>query len=286
MTGLKFAAIMISFLFVAHANAARAAAPGSATAGEHFDRAIFVLFENTNMATALRQPFFGKLATDGAQFSNMLAITHPSQPNYMALASGSTNGVRDDRVIDVDAGNITDLLEAKGLTWKVYAEDYPGGCFTGKTNKNYARKHNPFISFKNIQSNPARCANIVDAQQFDRDIASGTLPNYIFYVPDMRNSGHDTNVAFADQWYKNRFEHLLGDSNFMKRTILISTFDESGPSLQNQIYTSIVGPDVHPGIVSEDLTLYSLLRLVEDNWKLGNLGKQDASAPVVPNIWR
>ena len=191
------------------------------SAGANFDRAIFVVFENTNAGEALRQPFFGRLAAAGANFTNMLAATHPSQPNYIALTAGSTHGVRNNNPHDLDVANIADLLEAKGLTWKVYAEGYPGGCFTGKTSNGYARKHNPFISFTGIQKNPSRCANIVDEKQFDRDAAAGTLPNYAFYVPDNKNSGHDTGVAYADRFYQAKFERLVADPVFMKRTVLI-----------------------------------------------------------------
>ena len=41
-------------------------------------------------------PFINSLANGGASFTNSHAITHPSQPNYLALFSGSTQGVTDD----------------------------------------------------------------------------------------------------------------------------------------------------------------------------------------------
>ena len=255
--------------------------------GKYFDRAITLIFENTNYSAALKQPFFKKLATQGALFSNFLALTHPSQGNYIALTSGSLNGVKNDNNYDVDSRNITDLLEEKGLSWKVYAEGYPGNCFTGKSSKNYVRKHVPFISYLNIQKDSARCAKIVEASQFDRDARSGTLPDYIFYVPDMRNDGHDTNVTFADSWYNQKFTPYLNDAKFMENTVLITTFDESGPfSAKNQIYTSIVGPGVKPGVVSDSYTLYSLLNLMEDNWNLGSLGNNDLTARQILSIWK
>ena len=246
--------------------------------GKYFDRAIFVIFENTNYSAAIKQPFFKQLADNGAHFSNFLAITHPSQGNYVALTSGALNGVTGDGNINLNVNNIVDLLEAKGLTWKVYAEDFPGNCFVGGSSRNYARKHNPFISYLNIQKNPARCANIVNATQFDQDAANGNLPNYVFYIPNAKNDGHDTGVAFADKWYAQKFSGYLNNPGFMNNSVLISTFDESGASAKNQIYLSIVGPTVKPGIVSESLNLYSLLSLIEENWSLGSLGAQFTKA--------
>lgn len=274
------------FIFTAGiAGAANAAAAPTPIPGRFFDRAIFVLFENTNYDTAMKQPFFGKLAANGASFSNFMALTHPSQGNYVALTSGSVYGVRNDNPIDLNVHNIADLLEAKGYTWKVYAEDYPGNCFAGNSRAGYARKHNPFISYLNIQKVPARCANIVNASQFDIDAANGTLPNYVFYVPNDRNSGHDTGIAFADKWYAQRFTKYLQNAQFMANTILISTFDESGLSSKNQIYTTIVGPRVISGVRSEPLNLISLLKLMEENWDLGDLGQFDTKAASIPNIW-
>lgn len=256
------------------------------TSGKYFDHAVFVLFENTNYAEALKQPFFGELARNGALFSNFLAASHPSQGNYVALTSGSTQGVRDDENINLDVRNVVDLLEAKGLTWKVYVEDYPGNCFTGATSSGYARKHNPFISYLDIQKVPARCANIVNADQFDQDAAAGVLPRYAFYIPNNKNSGHDTGISYADRWYGRKFAKYVHCPDFLKDTVLISTFDESGVSAKNQIYTTIVGGGVATGVHGDALNLYSLLKLIEDNWSLGNLGLGDATATPVPNIWK
>jgi hypothetical protein len=256
--------------------------------GKHFDRMITVIFENTNYSEAIGKPFFNYLADQGALFSNFLAVARPSQPNYIALTSGSLNDVEDNKIVDLNVSNIVDLLEAKGITWKVYAQKFPGHCFTGPIHKTYRRKHNPFISYLNIQQNPARCSRIVNARKFDQDAANGTLPNYVFYIPDMNNDGHDTDVEFADRWFGNKFSEYVQDDKFMENTVLVSTFDESNARTSpiNQIYTSIYGPAVKPGFYAQNLNTYSLLALAEQNWDLGNLGKEDVNAPRIPNIWK
>jgi hypothetical protein len=92
-----------------------------------------VIFENTNYEDAMDQPFFKKLATLGTNLTNFFALTHPSQGNYIGLTSGSLNGVKNDNPIDLNVTNVIDLLESRGISWKVYAEDYPGNCFLGKS---------------------------------------------------------------------------------------------------------------------------------------------------------
>lgn len=56
--------------------------------------------------------------------------------------------------------------------------------------KGYARKHNPFISFKNIQSSKSRCAKIVNSKQLDKDIKNNSVPQFVFYTPNVNR--HNT----------------------------------------------------------------------------------------------
>jgi phospholipase C len=280
---MKHFAIAIALsLFVAHYAAA------TPLKGKLFDRAIFVVFENANYQDALDQAFFTGLTQTGAGFTNFSAEAHPSQGNYIALTSGSLNGVYGDGTYDLEVANLADLLDAKGISWKVYAEGYPGNCYTGAAEGTYVRKHNPFISYGSIQHDTARCAKIVNATQFDLDLASGQLPEYVFYVPDLNNDGHDTDAAFAADWYAQKFGPLISDATFMNNTLLVSTFDESGGYFdKNQIYTSLVGPMVRAGASTADpLDHYSLLRMVEENWSLGSLGQSDATAAPITGIWQ
>ena len=145
-----------------------------------FKKVFIVVFENEEANVTLQQPTFHTLAGQGAYMHNFHAITHPSQPNYIAMTSGSTQGITDDKPYVIDAKNITDLLEKKSLSWKVYAEDYPGNCNPVQKTGNYARNHNPFISYKNIRNNPKRCARIVDGNEFSTDLKANSLPDFSF----------------------------------------------------------------------------------------------------------
>ena len=165
-----------------------------------FGKILIVILENEDESNAIEQPFLKDLARRGAYFTAWAAITHPSQPNYIAMTAGDTHGVKDDGNVDLDVRHVGDLLEARGLKWKVYAEGYPGGCRLDSRIGPYVRKHVPFISFKNVQGDPDRCARIVNASRLFDDIAAGTLAEYSLYVPDRNNDGHDTDVGFADRW--------------------------------------------------------------------------------------
>lgn len=251
---------------------------------------MIVVLENTGYGNAARQPFLASLARKGAVLTNDSAVAHPSQPNYLALVAGSTLGVNSDRNVDLDARQIGDLLEAKGLQWKVYAEGFPGNCFLGERKGDYVRKHTPLLSFKSVQSNPTRCARVVEAGQLTTDVESGALSDFSLYVPNLKNDGHDTSVTFADRWLARTFGPLLGNPRFTKGLLLVVTFDEDDHRLlptSNRIFTVLVGDAVAPGSMSNaPYSHYSILRSIEDAFGVGTLGKQDAVAAPLSGIWR
>jgi acid phosphatase len=270
------------------AGSATLAAPMIETASPSVaTKIMIVVLENTDYAAALQQPFLTSLAKQGALLTNLSAEAHPSQPNYIALVAGSTFGVVSDDNVTIDRPHLGDLVEAKGLQWKVYAEGYPGNCYLGAAAGTYARKHVPFLSFRDVQQDPRRCARMVNADQLQSDIRDGTLPSFSLYIPDLNDDGHDTGVAYADRWLAGTFGPILQDPNSSTGLLLIVTFDESASSLfgGNRVATIIVGGAVRPGtVLSDKYNHYSLLRLVEDQLGLGSLGQGDKDAAVITGL--
>src|SRR5262249_39288622 len=95
---------------------------GEALARPSFQKVFVVVLENTDYPTALAQPFLADLAPRGALLTNFFAVTHPSQPNYIAMVAGSTYGVTSSGNVTLNVSHLGDLLEASGRSWKVYAE--------------------------------------------------------------------------------------------------------------------------------------------------------------------
>lgn len=251
-------------------------------------RVLLVVLENTDLASALQQPFLASLAARGALLQNYHAITHPSEPNYIALTAGSTFGIANDDPVTIDVPHIGDLLEARNLTWKLYAENYPGDCFLGVSAGTYVRRHVPFLSYADIQSNAVRCEeHIVNAVSFDADVASPDFPRFAMYIPNLLNDGHDTGVATAAAWLQSRFGNLLDDAQFMNDTLFIVVFDEGSPAGTNTVYCSFTGAGVQAGAVSaKDYDHYDLLRTIEEIFHIGTLGRSDDAAVVINDIWK
>lgn len=274
--------------------AARATAltlsPTSSVAGTTFDRFVQIWLENTDYSNAIANVDLAYLASQGISLTNYFAITHPSQPNYVAAVGASTNGITDDgfRRIGSSVNTIVDLLEAKGVSWSLYQEDMPYSGFeadwknpAGKTD--YVRKHNPLMSYDSVTSNTNRLAKSKNFTMFYSDLANNKLPQWMFITPNMTNDGHDSSVAVAGKWARNFLTPLLTNPNFnAARTLVHLTFDEGSSTGTNKIYSVLLGSAVPAAKVGTTNNTaynhYSLTKTVELNWGLGNLGQNDVSA--------
>jgi hypothetical protein len=272
---VAFAVIICTFLLAPDA----AARSRVVRARPSIQRVFLVVLENQDADAVLSRPFVQRLVAGGGLLANYHCITHPSQPNYIALAAGSTWGVKDDSAVVLDVPHLGDLFDARAISWKVYAERYPGGCFLGTSaaNQLYVRRHVPFLEFANMQKNGARCAaHVVNATLLDADIAAGSLPAFSMYIPDQDHNGHETDVDTADAWMAARFGPLLNDPRFMNGTLFILTYDESGNSSSTRVATVLYGAGVKRGSSSARLyDHYDLLRTIEELLHVPTLGKED-----------
>jgi hypothetical protein len=218
-------------------------------------------------------PYLNTLAHEGASFTHSFAITHPSEPNYLALFSGSTHGVTDDSCPHSYPGpDLGSELAAAGLGFAGYSEGLPATGFTGCTSGLYARKHNPWVDFTDV---PASANQPFTA--FPSDYAR--LPTVSFVVPDLNDDMHNGTVQQGDTWLRQN----LGGYAAWARThdsLLVVTWDEDDNSAANQIPTIVVGQDVRPGRYAETLDHYRLLRTLEDAYHLAHAGDAAAVTPV------
>lgn len=267
----------------------------SVVPGKAFDRFVTIWLENTDFSSAMADPNLSALASQGIELTNYFALTHPSEPNYVASVGGEYFGMDNDNLnnIPVNVSTIVDLLEDKGITWAEYEEDMPSTGFTGlqflnpRTGANdYVRKHNPLIVYNSVSGNPARSANIKNFTLFQQDLAAGKLPQWIFITPNMTNDGHDTNVTFAAKWVKGFLTPLLSNTNFNgDRTLVLLTFDENETyGEQNRVRAILLGSAIPSNLIgttdSNFYDHYSEISTIEANWGLHTLGRYDVGANV------
>ncbi|TVY82471.1 Acid phosphatase [Lachnellula suecica] len=277
---------------------AKSASPTSHVAGKAFNRYVSVWFENTDYDMAAADPNFQFFAKKGITLSNNFAVTHPSEPNYMAAVGGDYFGLNDDDFTQVpqNVSSVVDLLENKGISWAMYQEDMPYTGYQGyswvnqKTGANdYVRKHNPEILYNSVVTNPTRLENVKNTTLFFEDLKNDKLPQWMFITPNMTSDGHDTSVTVAGEWLRGFLEPLLDDENFMQNTLVLITFDENETyTIQNRVFSVLLGDAVPSSLVgttdSNYYDHYSEAATVEANWGLHTLGRWDVGANVFSNV--
>jgi hypothetical protein len=258
-----------------------AAAPQAraATSVPRFDHVVLVMFENkaSSQITSSSAPYFGSLAGQGASFSQSYAITHPSQPNYIALLSGSTQGVTSDSCPQTFSGeNLAHQVAAAGLTFRGYSESMPSNGYTGCSSGTYMRKHNSWVDF----SNNAAAVNLTYASF---PTSYGSLPTVAFVTPNMCDDMHDCSIATGNTWLKNNLDAYAQWAK-THNSLLITTFDEDNSASLNHIYTSFVGAHVKIGTSSAKITHYTVLRTIETAYGLSAIGGAASASPIT-DVW-
>ena len=255
----------------------RPAAPASSMSPAGAGHVVVVIFENKayrQVAGSADAPYLNGLLSRSAVFSNAHGVAHPSQPNYLALFSGSTQGVTDDHCPVTVTGkpNLAEQLIAAGDTFTGYAEDLPSAGYRGCSTGRYAAKHNPWADFDNV---PAGADQPYSA--WPGDLA--TLPTVAFVVPNLCNDMHDCPISTGDGWARTHLEPYLHWAD-THDSLLVVTFDENDGSSGNQILTIVAGARVSPGVRTESVNHYSILRTIEDRYGLPAIGAATNAAPL------
>jgi acid phosphatase len=262
--------------------AGRPAGPlASSAATGWFDHAYLIVLENHGadqiVGNTTDAPYLNGLISQYGLATNYRAISHPSAPNYFVLVAGSDFGIHDDNPRDIDAPSVFDQLEAHGLSWHVYAQGYPGDCYTG-TQANagpdmgpagdYVRRHNPAISLTRVARDPKRCSNITSLASFDAGAA-----NFEMIVPNNTNNMHDGSIRQADDFLAAVVPRILSAQAFAHGALFI-TWDEgeSTSAAGDAVPMLVVRPGIQPGFRSDTLHTHAgLLRTLQDAWGLGCL---------------
>jgi phospholipase C len=278
---MKLAVAAAAVLLFAGAAQARNGVPA-------FRHVVVIVFENKESSSVLGAPdapTFNAMAARYAALTSYYGVTHPSLPNYLALVSGSTFGIDSDCTsCAVDARNLAGTLEAKHKTWKLYAEGLPHTGFTGAFAGRYAKKHAPFLYFRDVQGSRSRLRRVVPLTQLRRDLHARRLPDFSLVVPDLCHSMHDCPVSTGDTWLASQLPPLLT----LPKTVVFVVFDEGETNDHGggHVPALALGTAVrHGSQFTATTNHYGLLRTIEDAWGLPLLGKS-ANATPVTGIWR
>ena len=274
---------------------------------KNFQHVFIIMMENTGYKSLIgnsNAPWINFAAKTYGLATNYTGVSHPSQPNYIAATSGALNGVFNDNDITIDVPNIVDQIEGSGRTWKAYMQSFslcskPTDHACG--NQLYERKHNPFISYKDVQTNPVRVAKIVDFSQFSTDLANNSVPAYSWISPDQCHDMHgraatpsdpcdfsqvQSLIATGDTFLSQTVSAIMNSRAWTGNSVIFITWDESdfpfsdvsgccdavpGAGGGHVVTLTISHSDHSARTSSVAYNHYSMLSTIEQGWSLGCL---------------
>lgn len=253
------------------------------------DHVVIVIEENKSFEQIIGNqaaPYINLLAISGALFTQSFGITHPSQPNYLALFSGSTHGIKSNECpLQLSGANLASELLKQGLTFGIYSESMPAAGYTGcfAESRHYARKHNPAVNWQgnNLPSDVNMTFNEFPGDYTKLPTVSIVIPNTINDLHDGWN--RDDAIKRGDTWLRNNLDAYVqwGKTH---NSLLLLTWDEDDNSSNNQIPTIFVGPMVIPGRYDHRIDHYSVLRTLAEMYGLSLPGNTMTVQPI-QNIW-
>jgi hypothetical protein len=267
--------------------------PAGALPSSRGSHVVVIVMENAEYGEVIgsaHAPYVNSLARHYGLAARSFAITHPSLPNYLALTSGSTNGISSDCTgCAVSARNIVDQLEAAKLSWRAYLEDVPSPCFRGAGAGGYAKKHNPFAYYRDIAHSPSRCRQLVGFASLASDLRAGRLPSYVWISPNLCDDGHDCGVAAGDRFLAHTVPALLRELG--PHGMLVLSWDEGvsdagccGVAAGGRVATIVAGPDVRrQARLASPIDHYGVLGSIEE--ALGLPALAGAADPRSGRLW-
>lgn len=247
------------------------------------DHVVVVIEENRSYKQIMDMQnldsYIHALAKRGTLFTKSYGITHPSQPNYLALFSGSTHGITNNACPHTfDSDNLATALQGAGLSFASYAESLPEAGDMSCISGSYARKHNPVTNWQGTRLTAEVNKRFAD---FPADFSK--LPTIAFVIPNQSNDMHDGSFADADNWLKTNIAPYV-DWAMKNNSLLILTWDEDHYQSNNNVVTIMIGPMVQTGRSNQRIDHYNVLRTLLDFYGLPALGAS-ADAEPVKGIW-
>jgi phospholipase C len=192
---------------------------------------------------------------------------------------------------------VRDLLDAKPISWKFYATKVNGGN---------SGIWSAFQAVSAVYHSQEWGKNVTwpDTNVF-KDIHDGRLPAVSWVTPDGLNSDHPAEVnakgAAVDEgpsWVAS-VVNAVGESKYWTSSAIVILWDDWGgfydhvppPFYDTQgglgfrFPMLIVSPYVQTHVEHTQYETASVLRFIEDNWNLGQLGQEDSRAKGIESAF-
>ena len=200
-------------------------------------------------------PYLNSLAHKCGLAANFSAESHPSLPNYVAMTSGSTQGIKDDGDPSEHPLAVQSIFSQLGGGWRALDESMPSACDLNDA----LLVRRPPQPGRVLHEHPRSCAR--------QDTPLTARPNlsarFTFITPNLCHDMHDCSASQGDSWLAGFLPKILGSREYRKQsTAVFITWDEG--SGDNHIATLVLSRYTRPHTVSsKSFNHYSLLRTTE-----------------------
>jgi hypothetical protein len=275
------------------ASGTAAAPPGSAGTAHASIAAphvMVIMMENKNFSEVVGQadqPYTNSLANSYGLATNSYAFGHPSLPNYLEIASGSSQGVTDDNPPSSHSfsstATLADQLAAAGFSAKAYAENVPSDPRNDAGE--YAVRHVPWEYF------PHTPISVTDSSALVADLNSPVAPDFVWYTPNLIHDEHDGTPQQGDAFLASLIPSVQATAWYRANGRIIVEWDEAdtdntgltggdGGHVPTIVVSAALATSHQRDSVSVDTA--GVLHSIEDVFGLGYLGA--AADPANGNI--
>lgn len=270
------------------------------------DRVVVVVMENSAsnaVGDTANMPYFNQLAASGLVYDNSHGLNGRGQifgqMNYLALYSGSTQGITDDfSGYSFDSPNLAkslhdsgqsftgfvESLPAAGDATTYFAPDAPGSVHTDA----YARRYNPMAQFTDVGAGKTNADVNKPFSSFPSDLTG--LPTVSYVIPNRLHNTHGSNEAppfandpteydnlrrTADAWLQANLDGYLQWAKANNSLLIVTTEDADRNNNYAGGGTTIVTGDPRlfvSGVNGTYVTPYNVLRTIEDMYGLSPIG--------------
>lgn len=255
------------------------ASPCGRTVSTSYSHVVWIVLENQGYSVigSGNAPYLKTLASACGLATQDYAVSHPSLPNYVALTSGSTQGIVDDAEPSQHHLTVPSIFSQLGSNWSAAVESMPTPC-DQVTSGEYAARHNPAVYYPSL-------ANSCRQNDVPLTLPLDLSKKFTLIVPNVCNDMHSCSVTTGDQWLHQFVPAILATPQYQSGSlVLFITFDENDLQSSNRVPTLVIAPTVPRGLkVGVHFTHYSLLGTTESLLHLSLLGgARSASSMIRP----
>jgi phospholipase C len=244
-------------------------------------------------------PYYWNLADNYVLFDQFFSSAKDgSFSNHMYWVAGiSSVAPKGTQLSDmlVNFPTIFDHLQAAGVSWKFYVQNYdPTITYRDMgTSGNRASQviWVPLLNFDRFIDDPNLSSHIVDLSQYYVDLDNGTLPAVAYLVPSGASEHPPSSLMSGQRFVKNIIQELMRSTAWDSSAFMLAYDDWGGwydhvAPIQVDKYgygprvpVLLISPYAKTGYIDHTvLDFTSMLKFIEQNWNIAPLAERDTNA--------